>query len=217
MRSVTISARIVDPDRPSSVSACARANRWAKFMELFPGIDSMSVLDLGGTPHYWVNAPVKPGSVTVVNLESFEPHELVESIVGDACYPPSSITARSYDLVVSNSLIEHVGGHRRRMELAQSVLRLAPRYWVQTPYRYFPIEPHWLFPAFQLLPFSMRVQITRYWRLGHRFAADVQIATRYVSEVELIGRAQMAELFPGSNIWMERWRGLPKSMVAYAA
>ncbi len=39
--------------------------------------------------------------------------------------------------------------------------------WVQTPYRYFPIEPHWIFPGFQFLPLSARTEISRRWPLGN--------------------------------------------------
>ena len=29
---------------------------------------------------------------------------------------------------------------------------------VQTPYRYFPVEPHWLFPGLQFLPMGLRAR-----------------------------------------------------------
>lgn len=62
-----------------------------------------------------------------------------------------------FDLVYSNSVIEHVGGHARSCDFAGMVKTLARRHWgVQTPYRYFSIEPHWLFPGLQFLPQSAR-------------------------------------------------------------
>lgn len=52
-----------------------------------------------------------------------------------------------------NSPLEHVGGgHERRLRFAESVHALADRHRVQTPYRYFPIKPHWLAPGMQFLP-----------------------------------------------------------------
>ena len=76
--------------------------------------------------------------------------------IGDACDPVGAVGGRSFDLVYSNSVIEHVGGHQRRELFAQAVRDLAPSHWVQTPYRYFPLEPFWLFSAFQFLPLPSR-------------------------------------------------------------
>lgn len=45
-----ITARVVCPEDPRSVSARARASRWVRFTETFPDIAEMRVLDLGGTP-----------------------------------------------------------------------------------------------------------------------------------------------------------------------
>ena len=82
----------------------------------------------------------------------------ITAVKGDACDLPELLHGENYDFVYSNSLLEHVGGHVQRQKLAESVHSLANRHWIQTPYRYFPIEPHWVFPAFQWLPYEARVQ-----------------------------------------------------------
>ena len=51
-------------------------------------------------------------------------------------------------------MIEHPGGHGRRATFAEQVRSLAPRHWVQTPYRYFPIEPRWLLPLSPAMPWG---------------------------------------------------------------
>ena len=212
-----LTGRIVDPTNPLSVSARARQRRWEKFGEAFPAVDVMHVLDLGGTPEFWNSAPVKPERVTLVNLRKFESDSLVRAVEGDACAPPEHVLSRDYDLVVSNSLLEHVGGHVQRARLAEVVRSSVPRYWVQTPYRYFPIEPHWLFPGLQFLPFAARVAITKNWKLGHRFTRSQQDAVDSVHEVDLVGITQMADYFPDSEIWREKFAGLIKSLVAIRA
>ena len=93
-------------------------------------------------------------------------------VSGDACRPPDRVRNESYDLVFSNSLIEHVGGFANRQLCADFIRSKADRHWVQTPYRYFPIEPHWLFPGFQFLPLNARVAITRRWKLGFMHTPD---------------------------------------------
>nr|WP_231991706.1 class I SAM-dependent methyltransferase [Mycobacterium ulcerans] len=175
----------------------------------------MRVLDLGGTPESWRLAPVRPTAVTTVNLLPIESQITgITAIQGDACLLPSTIANDHFDLVFSNSLLEHVGGHVRRQRLADNVHRLADRHWVQTPYRYFPIEPHWLFPGIQWLPYEARVQISMRWNCGYIRTHTREEAQEQVDELDLIGIAQMRRYFPSSLIWYERFAGLIKSLVA---
>jgi Methyltransferase domain len=205
---------VLDYRKPGSLAAGARARRWQELLRRFPQLETMNVLDLGGTPAFWRAAPVHAEHVTVVNLkEGMEADEpWMEVLVADACDP--GLGAGRFDLVISNSLLEHVGGRERRRQLAEVITSQSDRYWVQTPNRYFPIEPHWLFPGFQFLPFEARVLVTRRWPLGHRRAANRRDAEELVREVELIGPTEMRQLFPRADLWIERFAGLPKSLVA---
>ncbi|ACC42917.1 conserved hypothetical protein [Mycobacterium marinum M] len=198
-----------------SLSGRARARRWRHLIEVFPSFAEMRVLDLGGTPESWRLAPVRPRAVTTVNLLPIESQITgITAIQGDACELPSAIANDHFDLVFSNSLLEHVGGHVRRQRLADNVHRLADRHWVQTPYRYFPIEPHWLFPGIQWLPYEARVQISMRWNRGYIRTHTREEAQEQVDEIDLIGIAQMRRYFPSSLIWYERFAGLIKSLVA---
>jgi len=206
-------------ESPTSLGAKARTRRWEMFHEAFPAVESLRVLDLGGRVEAWHRAPVRPRHVTVLNL--FEPGESDEWIIpvtGDACNATDALVeARvdtSFDVVFCNSLIEHVGGHARRTELAQQVRQLAPRHWVQTPYRYFPLEPHWLFPGMQFMPAAARVKIARHWPLVHTRPANVEEARSAVLWTELVSATEMREYFPESSILHERVLGITKSLIA---
>ncbi len=173
----------------------------------------MRVLDLGGLPDFWRTAEVRPAELTTVNLvEADAPEEWITHLVEDACSPPS-VAGREFDLVVSNSLLEHVGGYAPRLKLAEVIRTATPRHWVQTPYRYFPIEPHWMFPGLQFLPVNLRAAAIRRWPLGYsRLAGDE--ATDAVLATELISITEMRLLFPQSDVWQERVAGVTKSIVA---
>jgi hypothetical protein len=134
--------------------------------------------------------------------------------VADACELPAAILDTKYDLVFSNAVIEHVGGHLRRQMFADSVHRLAERHWVQTPYRYFPVEPHFLFPGFQYLPIAVRTSLLRRWPLVHTPTSDREAARTIVMEVELLSITEMRHYFPSSQIRFERLGGLVKSVIA---
>lgn len=201
---------LADPDRAGSLSARARARRWQKFTETFPDLPDMTVVDLGGTPQFWRKVERRPAHVTCINLD---PHETPSEswmtfIQGDACQPVDG----HFDLAVSNSVIEHVGGHDQRRRFADVVHRAADRHWVQTPYRYFPIEPHWVFPGFQFLPMRAAMTVSQHWPYGRR--STPESAWEDVASVELVGISDMRGYFPDSQIWAERLGGLVKSLVA---
>ncbi|MFC9786517.1 methyltransferase type 11 [Rhodococcus sp. NPDC127528] len=190
------------------------------FAEAFPTIEGLHVLDLGGTVEAWRRTPVRPQHVTVLNL--FEPGDAdvdwVTPLTGDACAATEALESAGvdphFDLVFSNSLIEHVGGHARRVSLAREVRQLAPRHWVQTPYRYFPVEPHWLFPGMQFMPAVIRVAIARHWPLVHTKPESYDDAVESVLWTELVGATEMRNYFPTSTILRERVLGVPKSLIA---
>ena len=156
-----LSERIIDPARAGSLAARVRARRWQTFEERFPDLARMSVLDLGGTAGAWRLVPTRPARLVLLNIE--EPGELsgAQSAIGDACDPPDWVRREHFDLVFSNSLIEHVGGHWRRQRFAEVVRSLAEHHWVQTPYRYFPLEPHYVGPLFQFVPLAARAAARR--------------------------------------------------------
>jgi len=211
-----LDSKVSDYTSPGSISGRARARRWSEMMRYFPELAEMRVLDLGGTPLSWNHAPVLPAQVVCVNLDSSHAatDERVTGLVADACDLPDSLKAEHFDLVYSNSLMEHVGGHDRRKRFADTVHTRADRHWVQTPYRYFPVEPHWIFPGMQWLPFRARVAISQYWPHGPSPRHDPVQAAADVAEIELLSMTEMRSYFPGSAIWLERFAGLPKSLVA---
>lgn len=205
-------AKFLDPNRTGSLAHRARQHRNDEFRRRFPGLANMRVLDLGGTPAYWRASTLKPHSVTIVNLEYEDDsaESWMEVLRADACGGGFG----EFDLVFSNSLIEHVGGHAKRQELADVIRESAPNWWVQTPNRYFPIEPHWLFPGFQFLPFPARVKVAQHWGGHFPVFKDHAEAAKAVAWTELVSATEMRAYFPESEIWVERFAGMPKSLVS---
>jgi hypothetical protein len=210
-----------------SAGAVARARRFRRLLERFPSLQDMRVVDLGGEAQTWIEAPVRPREVVLLNIPWMARSQQewldetgpgwIRAVGGDACDPPAELSNDNFDLVFSNSVIEHVGGHQRRAAFAAAVHRLAPHHWVQTPNRYFPIEPHWLFPGFQFLPARARAEVQRRWPVGH-FAAlrgkqDDRDRMRDVLEVELVSKSELHWYFPDSEVIPERVGPLTKSWI----
>ena len=209
-------ARLFDPNRSGSITERIRQRRHEEFKHHFPNLSDMRVLDLGGTAVFWRLAGLRAQHVTIVNIDREEAPEepWMDTVQGDACVGGFG----KFDLVLSNSVLEHVGGHGRRQQFSDVVHESAPAWWVQTPYRYFPIEPHWLFPGFQFLPFRARLTVAQHWNVGHNPALKNKAeAAELVASTELISATEMHAYFPDGKLWFERIGGIPKSMVAYKA
>ncbi|SEO07123.1 class I SAM-dependent methyltransferase [Actinacidiphila rubida] len=206
-------------DAPGSVGERLRTARWERFRQLFPGIEGMTVVDLGGTADMWLRAPVRAKHVHLINLE---PHpeglpDWISAENADVTAPDVAAALGSYDLVFSNSTIEHVGGHSQRRRFVAAVDKLAPLHWIQTPYRYFPVEPHFVAPGFQFLPLAARAKLVRHWPLTHSRPGSPQEGMDAVINIELLTRAEMRYLFPDSVLISERVLGVTKSLTAVRA
>jgi hypothetical protein len=205
---------IADPNERRSIGTHLRAKRWRVFGQQFPDIARMRVLDLGGTTKHWETSPLRPQSVVVVNLQPYvSDADWIAAVQGDACAVPDEVRRQDFDLVYSNSLIEHLGGHARRATFADQVRSLAPRHWVQTPYRYFPIEPHWLFPGLQFMSPNLRAKAIQVWPLSPAKPRG-RAALGAVLGVELLSVTEMRYYFGDSKVLRERVAGLTKSLIA---
>jgi len=183
-----------------------RQKRMQRFKELLPAVTDrpVRILDIGGTAAYWHALPGLYGrddfEITVINLSDREfDNANLRVRKGDACHLPQFADS-SFDVVHSNSVIEHVGLWPEMQRMAAEVRRLAPRYFVQTPNYWFPIEPHYKLPLIQFLPSPIRSRVRDKVWPGH--------------SIELIAARQMRKLFPDAKVERERFCGLTKSLIA---
>jgi hypothetical protein len=187
---------------------------------------AVRILDLGGSIEYWNRVGldflrINSAQITVLNhieaeLKAKDSDEvLFTTTVGDAC-DLSMFETGSFDLVHSNSVIEHVGDWSRMRAFSEETRRVGMSYYAQTPYYWFPIDPHFYrAPMIHWLP--------RPWRAGilHRLpvARSGRIPTldatyRILDHTRLLDRRQFEIAFPDAVISRERIFGFTKSLVA---
>lgn len=121
----------------------------------------------------------------------------------------------SFDLVFSNSVIEYVGGPDDQQAMAREIRRIGRRWVLQTPSRWFPIEPHFLFPYFNFLPLRAKVFLLTRVRLGWAKApsVDAEAAEARARGVQLVPLRRLRAMFPDGEVQRERFLGLTKSYV----
>src|SRR5688572_3959964 len=210
---------LADNSSGTSLATRMRRARFALFLSLLERLDGhVEILDIGGTQEFWtLMTGGDPGDVrvTLLNIE----HQPVSSskfvsAVGDARAMPQ-FADNSFDVVFSNSVIEHVGDYRDQQRMANEVMRVGKRFFVQTPNKRFPLEPHFLVPFFQYLPVSIRTCMVNHFDVGwYRRIADPAAARAEVESIQLLTRSRFSALFPCALIHEEKVAGLTKSFVA---
>jgi len=185
----------------------------AEFEEIFAPVPGSRVIDLGGTTEIW-NLVKTSLDITIVNLPGTvyqgrrNNHHHFTFVEGDATQLHNYVD-NSFDIVFSNSVIEHVGGESNELKFAAEVRRLASSYYVQTPSVYFPLEAHTGIPFWWAIPHIIRARMHKRWEKTLPDWNEMVLGTT------VIARRRLQAYFPDGTIRTERVLGIPKSYYVY--
>lgn len=193
-----------------------RERRWKRFQELIQPAPADCLLDVGGYPSDWRGRGDLIGKVDFINL--------TESVFDETPHSPEMRCFKgdgralaagdlTYDIVYSNSVIEHVGDWEDQKAFAAEARRVGRRLWIQSPARACPVEPHYLGLFIHWFPPTWHVPLARWTSVvGLTGAADLQ---SIASTTRLLTKKEYRILFPDCEIWTERLFWIfPKSYVA---
>ena len=200
-----------------------RRSRLAQFLRLLPeGYNRARILDVGGTELSWAyiwNERCERLSITLLNLieERTSGRLPLRSLVGDA-RDLSRFAANEFDFCYSNSVIEHVGTLSDQRMMADEIRRVARGYFIQTPYRYFPLEAHFHVPGWAQLPVGLRTALHRKLDLGWMPAEPDYLKARMeVEQIRLLSIRELQLLFRDAEIRCEKIGPFVKSLIAIRA
>lgn len=227
--------RAVDPITAlvKAVSRRARAKRAALFRSLFTIDAETRILDLGSGGGANISAvlegtPARPANVYVSDIWP----KSLERARREYGYTPVLIAEDGplpfpdgfFDIVYCSSVIEHATVPKqlvwelrsgrlfreralvRQQAFAEEIRRIGRQFFVQTPYKYFPIEPHSWLPFVAWLPRPLLIRTLR--------AVNPIWIRKSAPDWHLLDKKQLARLFEGARIIDERLFGLTKSLMA---
>lgn len=175
----------------------------------------------GGVLNFWKTMEFKyfnEVSITLLNTHKMDlpdTYSNVSSVLGDAC-DLSQYNDKQFDLVFSNSVIEHVGNFERQRKMAEEMKRVGKHCYLQTPNRYFILEPHFLIPFFQFFPVSLKAFFIKNFSIGHFKKAETYAdALEAAESVRLMTEKELKILFPGIEIRKEKLGFMTKSFYLY--
>lgn len=216
--------RIYNHEQADSLATTLRNKRLNLFKSLLLSLPKPAkVLDVGGRAEFWestglLDAEPELVEITLLNISEQEigkNYRQLRQVVGNAC-DMAQFQDQEFDVVFSNSVIEHVGTYEDQRCMAREIARVGKRYFVQTPNFFFPIEPHFVFPAFHWLPIELRVWLITHFALGwFGKYSDVNSARAAVKEINLLSKKQFTLLFPRAHLYEEKFLGMTKSLIAY--
>jgi len=202
----------------AALSRRFRTRRMARCVEALGIGPDTRVLDVGGTLDIWQLAPLRPRLVILNEPRAAEARDGVPVVSGNGCALP--FPDASFDVVFSNSVIEHVGNAENQARFASEVSRVGRAYWVQTPNRNYFLESHLLTPFVHWLPRAWQARVVRWgtvWEWVTEPSPDrrAYYLDHYLTSVPLLSARELGRLFPGAHIVRERFLGWTKSLVAY--
>jgi SAM-dependent methyltransferase len=214
-------------------STLCRQRRAQLFVDRLQPTQADQILDLGGGSggHIAEIVPYR-ATVTIADLDPENLKSAAETYGFQTLHVDGgqkfAVADSTYDIVFCSSVIEHVTGPKEivydledagqfaasaqaaQANFAAELRRIAKRYFVQTPYKYFPVESHSFLPFFVvLLPRRWQVRLMRF--LAHRWIKPVY------PDFRLLTVKEMRALFPDAEIVLERYCGFIKSIIAIKA
>ena len=212
--------KVYDNTRSDSWASSLRKKRLVLLESLITSIPNpLKILDVGGRPAFWeesgfLNQDFGEIELTFINIEPLN-HPNFKCFVGDA-RNMNQFKDKEFDIIFSNSVIEHVGDYNDQRQMANEIKRVGKRYFVQTPNLYFPIEPHFLFPFFQFLPIDIKVWLFTHYSMGwYPKISDEQEARALATQTQLLSKKKLIDLFPEASLHEEKIFILTKSFIVY--
>ncbi len=153
-----------------AVSLRSRRRKFGLFMDAIRPTPQTTVLDVGVDDVGFGERPREHGGCATLNFfEELYPWQERITALGQhegrtfsERYPAASYVRgdalnlpfqdRAFDVAFSNAVIEHVGRRSEQERFVAELLRVAPRVFVTTPNRWFPIEVHTRLPLVHWLP-----------------------------------------------------------------
>ncbi len=170
------------------------------------------VLDVGGTRYLWSIASQRPRLVLVNLASPGRRQDGIRDVIADARRLPFKDDA--FDVVFSNSLIDHLSTFEQQRLFAGECRRVAKRHVIQSPNHWFPIEPHLVAPFIHWLPTRIRRPLLAFTLWGLVDKPTREERDQFVEEVRMLTVKEMRMLFPESIVYRERVLGLTKSIIA---
>jgi len=193
----------------------SRERKHRMFLRLLSPTPEMRILNVGATgtqlglaeqfeSSYEYRSRIVGGGISFAEAQDYRnSFPGVQAVVFDGCALP--FPDKSFDIVYSNAVLEHLPGSDYVRRFAAEVQRVGKGWFVTTPNLWYPVEPHYHLPLVQFLPEPTQHRLVK--RLGK---------TPY-DNLQLLTKSQLRKLFPVGDVIGCRVTFYPETLIAYRA
>lgn len=190
----------------------SREKKFRLFMETFNPTKKTKILDIGPGQGTFLEKlyPFKQNitciEISQRNIDKFKKNNPgIKIIKGDA--RGMKFKDSSFDIIFSNAVIEHVGDFEKQKDFADEIRRVGKSFFITTPNKFFPYEPHYRLPLFQFLPKIIQKWLSNVFPLGNYPKGCWE-------DINLVSSSGLKKLFPKSKIIRQRISIYPETLIA---
>ena len=193
----------------------SRQRKYRLFLQLIRPASDMRILNVGATgtqlglaeqfeSFYGEHSHIVGGGISYAEAQDYRASfPGVQAMVFDGCALP--FRDKSFDIVYSNAVLEHLPGGDYVERFAREVQRVGKGWFITTPNLWYPIEPHYHLPFVQFLPeHTQRRLVQRLSKVPY-------------DNLQLLTRKKMRALFPQGEVIACRATFYPETLIAYRA
>ncbi len=119
---------------------------------------------------------------------------------------------KTFDVVFSNAVIEHVGNLQDQRQMASEIMRVGKRWFVTTPNRWYPFEFHMRLPFVTWLPWHSYLRFSRLVRYDPSQRKYV-FGSRYPATLRLMSAGDLKRCFPNSRVIKQRVTPMAETLI----
>lgn len=107
-----------------------------------------------------------------------------------------------FNLAVSFGMMEHICDHAVLKNMYSEINRVSQQWAIIVPWKYAFVEPHFKFPFFQLLPYSLKVFLVKTLNL-HNLRKSVKQDYNYIkNHYQWFTNSQWLDIFNGARCYI---------------
>jgi len=186
------------------------------------------IIDLGGTVAMWERWGLSTDDDLRIDLannfsmdtnyrDALSRSKIISKVKVDVS-DLSAIDYARYDIVFSNSMLEHLSDPEQQRSVARKICESQRPYFIQVPNKYSLVDPHFahpLAPFFAAWPRALQIRALRISGLnGGKRAQSLMQAEERLRYYRPLSVSEMKSFFGDAQILIDKNFGIPMSIIA---
>lgn len=169
--------------------------------------EGMSVLDVGCGPNGRSFEDFAPKDYRIIGIDILNEKKVKMNhpyfkYLKQSAQDLRIFNDNEFNLAVSFGMMEHICDHAVLKKMYSEIDRVSQQWAIIVPWKYALVEPHFKFPFFQLLPYSLKVFLVETFNL-HNLKKSVKQDYNYIKKhYQWFTNRQWLDIFKGAKCYI---------------